>query len=150
MHNGPLLGPFLLVSVCILTTPAFQCALDTSISVTTPCRSLYFKKPPYKLCLQSPTNFPKPAKISCSPEIFPNPTPFIVFFELRWRHMEVPRLGVELELQLLAYTTATEMCDPSRICNLHHSSWQYQILNPLSGARDRTCILMATSWVLFC
>ena len=25
------------------------------------------------------------------------------------RHMEVPRLGVELELQLLAYTTATAM-----------------------------------------
>ena len=24
-------------------------------------------------------------------------------------HMEVPRLGVELELQLLAYTTATAM-----------------------------------------
>ena len=28
------------------------------------------------------------------------------------RHMEVPRLGVESELQLLAYTTATSMQDP--------------------------------------
>ena len=27
-------------------------------------------------------------------------------------HMEVPRLGVELELQLLAYTTATATQDP--------------------------------------
>ena len=27
-------------------------------------------------------------------------------------HMEVPRLGVELELQLPAYTTATAMQDP--------------------------------------
>ena len=28
------------------------------------------------------------------------------------RHMEVPRLGVELDLQLPAYTTATAMLDP--------------------------------------
>ena len=34
-------------------------------------------------------------------------------------HMEVPRLGVELELQVLAYTTATAMGDPSHICDLH-------------------------------
>ena len=27
--------------------------------------------------------------------------------------MEVPRLGVQLELQLLAYTTATAILDPS-------------------------------------
>ena len=32
--------------------------------------------------------------------------------------MEVPRLGVELELQLLAYTTVTAMPDPSHICDL--------------------------------
>ena len=49
--------------------------------------------------------------------------------------MEVPRLGVELELQLLVYATATAMWDPS-LCNLHHSSQQCQILNPLSEARD--------------
>ena len=52
--------------------------------------------------------------------------------------MEVPRLGVELELQLQVYTTATAMQDPSLICNLHHSSWQCRILNPLSEGRDRT------------
>ena len=39
-------------------------------------------------------------------------------------HMEVPRLGIELELQLLAYTTAAAMPDLSQVCNLHHSSWQ--------------------------
>ena len=38
-------------------------------------------------------------------------------------HMEVPRLVVELELQLQAYTTATEMPELNRICGLHHSSW---------------------------
>ena len=32
------------------------------------------------------------------------------------QHMEVPRLGVKSELQLLAYTTATAMWDLSRIC----------------------------------
>ena len=52
--------------------------------------------------------------------------------------MEVPRLGIELELQLLAYITATAMWDPSHICDLHHSSRQCRILNPLSEARDRT------------
>ena len=59
--------------------------------------------------------------------------------------MAVPRLGVESELQLPAYTPATQ--DPSRICDLHHSSRQCQILNPLSKARDRTSILMDTCQV---
>ena len=40
-------------------------------------------------------------------------------------HMEVPRLGVELELQLLAYTTAIVTPDPSRVCDLHHGSGQH-------------------------
>ena len=62
-------------------------------------------------------------------------------------HMEVPGLGIELELQLPAYTTATATQDPSCICDLHHSSWQYQILNPLSKARDRTRNLMIPSWI---
>ena len=47
--------------------------------------------------------------------------------------MEVPKLGVESELQLLAYTTAKAMQDLGRICNLHHSSWQCQIPEPLNG-----------------
>ena len=59
--------------------------------------------------------------------------------------MEVSRLGVELELQLPAYATASQ--DPGCISELHHSSQQGQILNPLSGARDRTYILMDTSQV---
>ena len=37
------------------------------------------------------------------------------------QHMEVPRLGVKLELQLLAYATATAMSDLSRVCNLHQA-----------------------------
>ena len=48
------------------------------------------------------------------------------------------------------YTTATAMPDLSCICDLHHSSWQHQILNPLNRARDQTSILMDTSWVCYC
>ena len=65
--------------------------------------------------------------------------------------MEIPRLGVQLELQLQAYATATVISsDLSRSCNLHHRTWQCQTLNPLSGARDRTHVLMDTSWVCYC
>ena len=63
--------------------------------------------------------------------------------------MEVPRLGVESELQLLAYTTATAMQDPSHICDLHHSLWQCQILNALSKARNGTRNLMVPSRIHF-
>ena len=51
-------------------------------------------------------------------------------------------------LQLQAYTTVTATQDLSRICDLHCSSQQCQILNPLSKARDRTLIFKDTSWVL--
>ena len=61
--------------------------------------------------------------------------------------MEVPRLEVESELQLLAYATVTAMWDLSHICDPYYSSWQGQILNPLSEARDQTHILMHTSQV---
>ena len=64
-------------------------------------------------------------------------------------HMEVLGLRVELELLLLAYTTATATQDPSCICNLHCSSQQHWILNPLSEARDQTQILRNASWVHF-
>ena len=59
--------------------------------------------------------------------------------------MEVPRLGVESELQLPAYATATAMPDPSHIFNLHHTSRQCHILNPLIEAGDQTHILVDAS-----
>ena len=62
--------------------------------------------------------------------------------------MEVPRLWVQSELQLLAYTTVTATTNLSHICDLHHKLLQRQILNPLSGARDRTCILVDLSQIL--
>ena len=64
--------------------------------------------------------------------------------------MEVPRLGVQSELQLLAYTIATGTPNLSHVCDLHHSSWQHQIINRLSKARDQTYILMDASQIHFC
>ena len=59
-------------------------------------------------------------------------------------NMEVPSLGVESELRLLAYTTVTAMPDSSRVCCLHRSSEQHRILNPLSKAG----IEPASLWML--
>ena len=53
---------------------------------------------------------------------------FWLFLGLHLLHMEVPRLGVKLELQL-------------------PQPQQHGILNPLSKASDRTHILMDTSQV---
>ena len=62
-------------------------------------------------------------------------------------HKEVARLGVELKLQPLAFTRATATRDLSHICNLHYSSWQHWIFNPLGEARVQTHVLMDTSQV---
>ena len=70
---------------------------------------------------------------------------FLVYLGPHLQHMEVPKLGVESELQLPAFNTATGMSDLSHVCDLHHSSRQYQIPNPLSEVRNQTYILMDTS-----
>ena len=74
---------------------------------------------------------------------------FFFFLGPHPRHIEIPRLGVKLELQLLAYTTAIATSDSSCICDLHHSSWQCWILNPLSEATDRTHNFMVPSQIRF-
>ena len=63
-------------------------------------------------------------------------------------HMEIPRPGIESELQPQAYTTATVMQVPSHICDPTPHLRQRWILNPLSKARDSTRILMDTGPVL--
>ena len=62
---------------------------------------------------------------------------FLIFFggEVTSWHMEVPWLG--------------SVPDLSCVWDLHHSSQQHWIVNPLSKARDRTCILMVTSQICF-
>ena len=66
------------------------------------------------------------------------------FLRLHLWHTEVPRLGVNSELQLPAYTTATVTRDLSCVCDLHYSSQQRRILNPLSEVRDQTQVLSDT------
>ena len=63
--------------------------------------------------------------------------------------MEVPRLGVKPELQLPDYTTATATQDLSQVCNLHHSSQQCRIPNPLSKTRVGTCNPVVPSRIYF-
>ena len=52
--------------------------------------------------------------------------------------------------QMLAYTTATATQDLSRLCDLHYNSRQRWIPNPLTVARDWSCILVDTSHICFC
>ena len=74
---------------------------------------------------------------------------FFAFFRAAPAAYRDSRLGVQSEVQLLPYTTTTAMQDPNHVCDLHHSSRQCQILNPLSEARDRTRNLMVPSWIHF-
>ena len=68
---------------------------------------------------------------------------FFCFLGPHLWHLKFPKLVVESELQLPAYTTATAMPDSSCIWNLHHSSVQCWILNP-----QRPGMEPATSWFL--
>ena len=76
---------------------------------------------------------------------------FLLFFPFflgpHPRYMEIPRLGGN---QLPATATATATQDLSFVFDLHHSSWQHWILNPLSEARDWTYNLMVPSQICFC
>ena len=100
------------------------------------------------------SGYPKVCLSSFLPSVLPSIRPsFLPFFLSLFlslgpysQHMEVPRLG----LQLPAYTTVTTTRDQSRICYLHHSSWQHWILNPMIEARDRTLVLKDISQIHFC
>ena len=53
----------------------------------------------------------------------------------------------QIRAAVTGYTTTTATPDPSSICSLH-SLWQCLILNPLSKARDQTCIFTDTVSVI--
>ena len=65
------------------------------------------------------------SRVECSSLFF-----FFCFLGPHPQYVDVPRPGVELELQRPAYATATAVWDLSCICNLYYSSQQQQILNP--------------------
>ena len=69
---------------------------------------------------------------------------FFCFLGSHSWHVEITRIGVESELQLSAYATATAPPDPSHVCELCHSSQQCWIRNPLS----RPGIKPTSSWIL--
>ena len=69
---------------------------------------------------------------------------FCLFLGPHPRYMEVPRLGIKLELHLPAYATATATQDPSHVCDLHHSSRQCGSLTHWVSRR----IEPAISWFL--
>ena len=67
----------------------------------------------------------------------PNPSDvsfFLYYFRLPSVVYESSRARSLIGAAAGAYATATP--DPSCICDLHHSSEQHQIFNPLSEARD--------------
>ena len=80
---------------------------------------------------QSIRRFPRSVHEEQTPFLFLS---FFPLLELQG-HMEVPRLGGQ---------------NGAMAAGLHHGSEQCRILNPLSGARDGTCILMDTSRIRFC
>ena len=68
---------------------------------------------------------------------------FFLFSATPMAYMEVPRLGMVSELQMLACTMATATQDLSCLCHLHCSSQQCQVLNPLDPR-----IEPSSSWIL--
>ena len=63
--------------------------------------------------------------------------------------MEVPRLGVESELQLLAYTTVTAVQNPSLILHLRPIPQLMTMPDPQPIGRGQG-LNLDTSWIIFC
>ena len=68
------------------------------------------------------------AQVNCTYRSFSG---LVLFLGLHQQHMEVPKLGVKLELQLSANTTATAMQDPAA-----SEIYTAVSLTQLSEARD--------------
>ena len=79
----------------------------------------------------------------------PSHTPLLFTYLFRATLMAYggSQIGAESELQPLAYATATQYL--SHVLELHHSSRQCWILNPLSEAGNQTHILMDANWVCY-
>ena len=71
---------------------------------------------------------------------------YLVFLGLHSWHMEAPRLNQSCSRWP---TPQPRQWRIQIICDLHSSSWQHQILNPVSKARDWICVLMDASQFCF-
>ena len=116
------------------------------------CAWLHVPPPSPKLYIYWCSLLPLWSSLKCSllgygPHFAPNKTFMLFFFfflSSHLQHIEVPRLGVKLEQQLMAYTPATAMQDPSHICNSLHSSRQRHSSTHWGGPG----IEPSSSWIL--
>ena len=74
-------------------------------------------------------------------------TPFILNFLAFFFFSATPmayggsQASCQIGPQLPVHTTAPARQDPRHVCDLPHSSWQCQMLDPLSEARAQTLVL---------
>ena len=71
---------------------------------------------------------------------------FLPFLGPLLLHMEFPGQGSNQSLTSSLHQSHSN-AGSSHFCKLHHSSQQCPILNPLSKARDQTCVFMDPSLV---
>ena len=105
-------------------------------SVVNPCHLLQFLFTATRIAYRPPGPGTDPVRAEAKTFVTTVATLDPLFLGLQVWSMKVPRPGVELELYLPAYTTATPMPDLSHICDLHYSSQQRPIRNALSKAKD--------------
>ena len=77
-----------------------------------------------------------------------NPTPPLFIFAF-FGAASMAYGGSQAREQIGAVATSLHHSRSNEGSDLHHSSWQGQILDPLSEARDRTCNLMDTREIPF-
>ena len=104
------------------------------------CLVVYQLEPSPLLCLPGPSPPPTTYTLDIC-LFFLSSFFFLVFLGPYPWHVEVPRLGVQLEL---VNATATAMLDPSWVCDLHHSSWQ----PAKRGQGSHSGIESESSWML--
>ena len=90
---------------------------------------------------------PKRNQLRSSARYFHIFTSFFFFFVFLsfFRVVSMAHGGSQTGDLIGAVATATAMPDLSRDCDLHHSSWQCRILNPLGEVRDQTYNLVVPS-----
>ena len=136
------ISPIPCPSLSLLTSFTFRFS-----SCTFPSNHWFWAHIQHSLCFYSCTQaIPSPFH-SCQPFCYTQYLPdlfFVFFFSFlgpHLQHMEVPRLVINLELYLPAYTTSRATRDLNCIYNLYHL--QCQILIPLSSGIKPTY-----SWIL--